>query len=182
MKIIHLILLAATFLGLSITSALAGEEVVGNTPPTPESTITPVSATQTLSQSAGVIQNNTGIGNLGTPNCTGTCFFTLFKVIPNGSSTAYEASVGVIWQINSPENTQAQAMKIRADSDRENMAAQTDITLVEKLSAALAANNMDLANAIAIMLAKRWGYSDYRQLIKDIRDRRTVAPTKALSD
>jgi hypothetical protein len=73
-------------------------------------------------------------------------------------------------------------MKIRADSDRENMAAQTDITLVEKLSAALAANNMDLANAIAIMLAKRWGYSDYRQLIKDIRDRRTVAPTKALSD
>jgi hypothetical protein len=182
MKILHISLLATMILGLSITTATAGEEIAGNTPPTNEPTITPVSANQTLSQSAGVIQNNTGIGNLGTPNCTGTCFFTLFKVMPNSSSTTYEASVGIIWQINSPENTQAQAMKIRADSERENMAAQTDITLVEKLSAALAANNMDLANAIAIMLAKRWGYSDYRQLIRDIRDRGTVSPTKALSD
>jgi NACalpha-BTF3-like transcription factor len=182
MKILHLSLLGTVLFGLSISPASAGAEIAGNTPTTNESTIAPVSATQTLSQQAGVIQNNTGIGTLGTPNCTGTCFFTLIKLMPNGSSTNYEASVGAIWQISSPENTQAQAMKIRADSDRENMVAQTDISLVEKLSAALAANNMDLANAIAIMLAKRWGYSDYRQLIRDIRDRGTVASTKAPSD
>jgi hypothetical protein len=112
MKIRHISLLATMLLGLSTTTAIASEEIAGNTPPTNESTIAPVSATQTLSQQAGVIQNNTGIGTLGTPNCTGTCLFTLFKVMPNGSSTTYEASVGVIWQISSPENTQAQAMRI----------------------------------------------------------------------
>jgi hypothetical protein len=173
MKILHLSLIMTAFLTLPISPASAGAET--NAPIPNEPILTPVGSTSTLSQQAGVIQNNTGIGTLGTPNCTGTCLFTLIKVIPNGSSTTVEASVGVIWQISSPENTQAQASKIRADAERDNLAAQTDIVLVEKLSAALEANKLDLANAIAILLAKRWGYSDYRQLIRDIRDRRTTS-------
>jgi hypothetical protein len=170
MKILYLSLLMTAFLTLPTSPASAGAET--NAPTTTnEPTLNPINSTSPLSQQVGFIQNNNGTGTLGIPNCTGTCLFTLIKVIPTSGSTTVEASVGAIWQLSSPENIQAQAYKIRADAERENLATQTDIGLVEKLSMAMESNKLDLANAIAILLAKRWGYSDYHQLVRDVRNR-----------
>jgi hypothetical protein len=69
----------------------------------------------------------------------------------------------------SPESTPAQNACILAENQRD--------ALTKKLAEAIENKKPERANAIAIILAQRLGYNDYRQLLKDIRNRfTTTAP------
>jgi hypothetical protein len=175
MKSIYTSLLSATLLMTSIEPAQAGNET--SPPPTinpansnipAESNLSPISTNSNLSQQAGVIQNNSGWGGFGTPNCGGACLVANVRVVPNGNSNNIEASIGLMWQFSSPENIQAQAHKAKTDAEREQLTAQTDLTLIEKLAAAIEKKQPVVVNAIAMILAKRFGYSDYQQYLRDV--------------
>jgi hypothetical protein len=135
--------------------------------------ILPAAATSSINQQAGVIQNN-GLGSYGSlsyPSCSGVCVFAIGRTTRTGNADPnVEAVVGVVWQINSPENTQAQNARILAETQRDSLNNQTTLALVEKLAEAIETDKPERANAIAIVLAPRLGYSDYRQLLKDVRD------------
>jgi hypothetical protein len=73
-----------------------------------------------------------------------------------------------MWQFSSPENIQAQANKAKADAEREQLTAQTDISLIEKLGTAIEKKQPVIVNAIAMILAKRFGYGDYQQYLRDV--------------
>jgi hypothetical protein len=174
MKSIYTSLLSATLLIIPIESAQAGNET--SPPPTinpansnipSESTLPPISSNSNLSQQAGFIQNN-GWGGIGSPNCGGACVFANVRVVPNGTSNNIEASIGMMWQFSSPENIQAQANRAKIDAEREQLIAQTDLALVEKLADAIEKKQVPKINAIAMILAKRLGYSDYQKYLRDV--------------
>ena len=174
MKSTYIYLVIAAIIPFSIEAAQTGGDSNSATTTTPapsgisSETLTPTGTTSTLSQQAGVIQNNSGIGTVGYPNCTGTCIFSNMRVVPNGSSNNIEASIGVVWQISSPESIQAQANKAKIDAEREQLTTQTDLALTEKLAEAIEKKQLERVNAIAIILAKRLGYSDYRKYLQEV--------------
>lgn len=174
MKSLPLCFLTTTLLIISIESAIAGSETSPATTPsspnTPESSLPAIGSTSTLSQQAGVIQNNSGWGGFGSaPNCAGACVFANVRVLPNGNANSIEATIGFVWQISSPEQAQAQANRAKTDAEREQLTAQTDLSLSEKLADAIERQQPERVNAIAMILAKRLGYSDYHQYLRDIR-------------
>ncbi len=131
------------------------------------------STTPSINQQAGVIQNN-GLGSHGSlsyPSCAGVCIFAIGRTTRTGNiDPSVEAVVGVVWQISSPENTQAQNTRILAETQRDSLNNQTTLALVEKLAEAIENNKPERANAIAIILASRLGYSNYQQLLKDVHN------------
>jgi hypothetical protein len=133
--------------------------------------ILPASTTSSINQQAGVIQNN-GLGSYGSlsyPSCSGVCVFAIGRTTRTGNADpSVEAVVGVVWQINSPENTQAQTARILAESQKDSLNNQSTLVLTEKLAEAIEANKPERVNAIAIILSPRLGYSNYRQLLKDV--------------
>lgn len=145
---------------------------------TPPGTNEILPATSSINQQAGVIQNN-GLGSYGSlsyPSCAGVCVFAIGRTTRNGNTDpSVEAVVGVVWQINSPENTQAQNARILAETQRDSLNNQTTLALVEKLAEAIETDKPERANAIAIILAPRLGYSDYRQLLRDVRNNSSTA-------
>jgi hypothetical protein len=148
-------------------------------PTTPGATeILPVSATSSINQQAGVIQNN-GLGSYGSlsyPSCSGVCIFAIGRTTRTGNSDpSIEAVAGVVWQINSPENTYAQNSRILAETQQASLNNQTTLVLIEKLAEAIENNKPERANAIAIILAPRLGYKDHRQLLRDVRNVRQSA-------
>jgi hypothetical protein len=71
-----------------------------------------------------------------------------------------------------PENTPAQNARILAENQRDSLT----FALTGKLAEAIENKKPERANAIAIILAQRLGYRDYRQLLEDIRRSTTTAP------
>jgi hypothetical protein len=140
--------------------------------------ILPATATSSINQQAGVIQNN-GLGSYGSlsyPSCAGVCVFAIGRTTRTGNADpSIEAVAGIVWQINSPENTQAQTARILAESQRDSLNNQSTLVLIEKLAEAIETNKPERANAIAIILSPRLGYSDYRQLLKDVHNNNYIA-------
>jgi hypothetical protein len=140
----------------------------------PTNPITPSPATSSLTTSipnqTGVIQfNNTGLSALTYPNCGGTCLFAIGRLVPtsNGSTSA-EAVAGVVWQLRSPENTQAEAQRLLIKAQTENLTQESTLLLTEKLADALEQRKPERIKLLAILLAKRLGYSDYYQLLQQL--------------
>jgi hypothetical protein len=135
--------------------------------------ILPTITNPSINQQAGVIQNN-GLGNYGSlsyPSCSGACVFAIGRTSRTGNSDpSVEAVVGVVWQINSTENTYAQNARILAESQQNSLNNQTTLVLTEKLAEAIENNKLERANAIAIILAPRLGYKDHNQLLRDVRN------------
>ncbi|MEM6399179.1 MAG: hypothetical protein AAF757_02955 [Cyanobacteria bacterium P01_D01_bin.116] len=129
------------------------------------------------SQQTGVIQfNNSEFGNLSSPSCSGSCAYVRTRVSPNSyGSVGVEVVGGFTWQINSHEAGLAQANQKLIEIRKENLATQMNTTLMEKLVNAIENNKPERTNAIAIILAKRLGYRDYRTLIRDIRGGKPTA-------
>jgi len=140
---------------------------------TTTTTSSPLSTTQLNSQQTGVIQfNNSGLSALTYPNCEGACIFAVGRVVPSsGGSSSLEAVAGVIWQLNSPSNTQAQANKLVAQAQSENLIQESNVSLAEKLAEAIESGKQDRANLLAIILAKRLGYSSHLQLLQEMKRR-----------
>ncbi len=134
--------------------------------------ILPANTNSSINQQAGVIQNN-GLGSYGSisyPSCAGVYVFAIGRATRTGNADpSIEAVAGIVWQINSPENTQAQNARILAETQRDSLNNQSTLVLVEKLAEAIETDKPERANAIAIILASRLGYNDYRQLLKDVR-------------
>jgi hypothetical protein len=118
-----------------------------------------------INQQADFIQNNgSGFSGLTYPNCQGLCIFAISKI---NSRQNWEAVGGVVWQVSSPENTQAETNRLIVQAQREKLEQEDTITLVEKLSEAIEKKKIERANFLAIILAKKLGYSSFEQLLKD---------------
>jgi hypothetical protein len=113
-------------------------------------------------------------GNFTAPCSSRFCVTGDVRVTNNGSSNIngnsspqVESGVGIIFNSNPPD-------VLRAESER--FTAETNyllnlVTLQEKLAFAIANNHTESANAIAIVLAPKLGYTDFHKLIEDIRNR-----------
>ena len=167
-------------LATTANSALAGTDAVGTTPPqvvpspTAAENVLPISSgTVPINQSAGVIQNN-GFGSFSYPACSGWCAFGIVKTSVTGNSPSAEAMVGIIWQIDSPEKTNAQATLLQAQTQQDTLEHQTVTTLMEKLAEAIEKNLPERVNIIAIILAKKLGYSNHRQFLAEVYNTNTT--------
>jgi hypothetical protein len=139
-----------------------------NTQP-PPGTANPISTTTfpSINQQADFIQNNSaGFSNLTYPNCQGACIFAIGRT--NNRQT-WEAVGGIVWQISSPENTQAKTNRLIVQSEREKLERESTVILIEKLADAIESGKSERANLLAIILAKRLGYSDPQQLLREAR-------------
>jgi hypothetical protein len=115
----------------------------------------------------GVIQQfNNGLNSLSQPNCSSpVCLFSFVR----NSTQGTEILGGAIWQLgSSPSDTQAEAQKLLAIAQKEKIDQESTLILTDKLAEAIEAKKMERAKLYAISLAKRLGYSDYRQLLKEI--------------
>ncbi|WP_375494389.1 hypothetical protein [uncultured Nostoc sp.] len=187
---IHLTLTAALLLVLCIDKvALAGggettpaAETSGTLPLTSnnETTVSTsssinqqqtVGTSSSVSQQTGVIQfNNSGLSALTYPNCGGACIFAIGRAVPlSNGITSWETVAGVVWQLSSPDKTQAEANKMIAETQSENLAQESNLVLAEKLADAIESGKQERANILAILLSKRLGYSDYLRLLREMK-------------
>lgn len=175
-------LVCALFSSFSIQAAYAGggEGVTSNsitsntnTETNPNASISSnVSSTgSTVGQQTGIIQfNNSGVSNLSYPNCNGACAFAMGRAVPlSNGTTGVEAIAGVIWQFSSPENIQAQSNRLLAKAESERLEQESTVALASKLADALETDRKERANLLAIILAKRLGYSNYIDLLQNVR-------------
>ncbi|MEH2147072.1 hypothetical protein [Nostoc sp.] len=130
-----------------------------------------VGTSSSISQQTGVIQfNNSGLSALTYPNCGGACIFAIGRAIPlSNGMTSWETVAGVVWQLSSPEKTQAEANKMIAETQSENLAQESNLILAEKLADAIESGKQERANILAILLSKRLGYSDYLRLMQEMK-------------
>ncbi len=81
----------------------------------------------------------------------------------NGSSNnGIQWKAGVSWRPNAPEVTQV-------ETERTKQRLEENRSLTVALAEALAQNKTELARGLAILLAPRLNYSDYRVLIAELR-------------
>jgi hypothetical protein len=149
-------------------SATTASPQVVPAPATTEN-IPSLSSNQPIAQSSGFTQNNGyGYGNLGYPACGGLCVFAIGKTSVTGNTSTAEAMVGVIWQIDSPEKTNAQATLRQVQIQQDALEHQNVSSLTEKLADAIEKNLPERVNIIAIVLAKKLGYSNHRQFLAEV--------------
>jgi hypothetical protein len=154
-----------------------------NIPATPTTTVTEIipnlTSTSPINQQAGIINNSGSYGgSLTIPSCSGLCVFGIGRTVRNGNSDpSFEAMVGAVWQISSPENTYAQNARILAETQQAIVNNQTNLTLTKELSEAIEKKQFSRVNAIAIILAKRVGYSDFRKYLADVFNIQTITST-----
>jgi hypothetical protein len=102
------------------------------------------------------------------PNCSGTCLFAIGK---NDRQNGWQLTTGIVWNINSPEKTQAESSKIVAMAQSQKTSLDINLILMEKLTQAISSEQTEQANGLAIILASRLGYTDYKSLIKEIKSK-----------
>lgn len=149
-------------------SALAGSggNETGVNPPTE----VPAPITTQVNQQNGLLQINGVSSNLTSPNCSSGCAYGAIRVFPgyNGASRSVEGIAGVIWQFNSPESSQAEATKLNAELQKY----KTEHDIIEglslKLAEAIEQNKIERAYIIAIILAPKLRYEDYRVLLREV--------------
>lgn len=79
----------------------------------------------------------------------------------SGGNLRWQASV--IWRLNAPEVSQAEAERIK-------QRLEDNKTLITTLAEAIAQNKTELARGIAIILAPRLNYSDPKVLIAELKE------------
>ncbi|MDZ8052203.1 MAG: hypothetical protein RMX68_030350 [Aulosira sp. ZfuVER01] len=100
------------------------------------------------------------------PSCNKQlCGFIMLRTTPYGS----ESGAGIVFQLGgSSEETIAESQKLLAIAQKEKLDQESTLILTEKLAEAIEAKKIERAKLYAISLAKKLGYADYRQLMKDI--------------
>lgn len=150
-----------SFVGIDTAFADAG---TNSTPTVTENSNVTLQDTTSIQQNG--IQFNGFSNPLTPPSCNKPlCSFIMFRNTPYGS----ESSAGIVFQLGkSPENTQAESQKLLAIAQKEKLDQESTVILADKLSEAIENNKTERANLYAIILAKKLGLADYRQLLKDI--------------
>jgi hypothetical protein len=100
------------------------------------------------------------------PSCSKQlCGFIMLRNTPYGS----ESNAGIVFQLGgSYEDTQAESQRLFNMAQKEKLDQESTVILIEKLAEAIETKKMERAKLYAISLAKRLGYTDYRQLLKEI--------------
>jgi hypothetical protein len=145
--------------------------------PITTASITPVTSQSYINQSADFIQNNSsGLSTLTYPSCQGTCLFAIGRM---NTKNQWEAVVGSIWQLSSPNGRQAKANQRLAESQAKTTemltqsqvnktALESEAILIEKIAAAISAKNFPLAKGLAAVLAKQTGNNVYENLLQEM--------------
>jgi hypothetical protein len=155
------------------TLAGAGEVSIPTTTPTviPANNITPIESTTTqVNQPYGGIVQFNGYSNPSIPNCSSSCTYLNLRVLPsnNGASQAFEGTIGFIFQNNFTEKYQAESIKLTSELQKYRVEHEIIDYLSRQLADALENNKFDRARIIAINLAPKLGYSDYRIYLQKI--------------
>jgi hypothetical protein len=177
MRLKYIASLAATAVIIPYPMSFAIAQVSPETQPilsetvAPINTNIPIQGTTNFDQTGVVQQFNNGFNSLSQPNCnTKICLFTLIR----NSSQGTELLGGAVWQLGGSANdTQAEAYKLLAIAQKEKLDQESTVILTDKLAEAIENNKTERAKLYAISLAKRLGYADYHQLLKEI-----ITPTK----
>jgi hypothetical protein len=124
----------------------------------------------------GIIQVNNGYGNPGSTSCGGGCAYLNIRASPTtngaGATNNIEGSAGVVWQFGSTEAAQSQAIRLTSELQKYKTEQEIIEYLSRQLADALENNRLDRARIIAITLAPKIGYSDYRVLLKTVTNGR----------
>jgi hypothetical protein len=131
----------------------------------------PINSAPSIDQPANI--NNTNNYNPDSystsyPSCSGTCLFAIGK---NDRQSGWQLTTGIVWNINSPERTQAESSKILATAQSQKTNLDINLLLMEKLTQAIFSERTEQVNGLAIILASRLGYLDYKSLIKEIKSK-----------
>jgi hypothetical protein len=127
-----------------------------------------------LSVQQSGLNNLTNIGTTTSPNCGGFC---LYGNIKSGSSTSnnfnslsgsqFEGSLGFMWQITSPDQTNLETQRRLAESQIGKTEDELKFSWMKALTAAINTGNIADANGIAILLAPKLGKTP-RQLLNEV--------------
>ena len=161
-QIVATTLLLVTFNALIPKTATAGE-----TSPTITPGITWANSTNNSNQpNNGFVQNNSTFNSLS--SCTRSCAFINVDVSENiNGRQNTNFTFGAMITDTSLQDKQAQ---LQAQLQTFSLHEQTKQTLIEKLGEAIERNQPERANAIAMQLAPILGYSDYLQLLRDVKN------------
>jgi hypothetical protein len=114
--------------------------------------------------------NSGSFSNLTIPNCAGGCAYSTIRLAPGSSATPQniEAVVGVTWQFNSPELAQNQVNRTIAELQKYKTEYEIIDALSIQLANAIENSQFERARIIAIVLAPKVGYPDYRLYLQKI--------------
>lgn len=162
-----IIICLCSFVGMG--AAIADSETNSTTTETDASKTTPQDTTS-IQQNGVQVNGFNGFNGFTTPltppPCSKQwCGFVMHRTTPYGNET----DAGIIFQLgDSPETIQAEAQKLLAMAQKEKLDQESTVILIEKLAEAIETKKMEKAKLYAMVLAKRLGYTDYRQLLNDI--------------
>jgi hypothetical protein len=122
-------------------------------------------STYNIQQQADAINYSSRNSSMSHPNCRGTCIFAVGRVDNQGGT---EAIAGVLWQLSSPENTLSQTQQIITQVEADNLEQESTTALAEKIAEALETGKKERATLLAIILAKRLGYTSHEHLLQDM--------------
>jgi hypothetical protein len=119
---------------------------------------------------SSIIQVNNGSAGVG--GCGGGCAYFNIRAVPSttgfGATTLIEGSTGFVWQFGSAEAAQSQAIRLTSELQKYKTEQEIIDYLSRQLADALESNRLDRARIIAITLAPKIGYSNYRLLLRTI--------------
>jgi hypothetical protein len=160
----------------------AGSSEIQPTPTEQVSAPEQPSITSPVSQNASAlslqqngINNFASIGTTTVPNCGGLCFYGNIKSGSssingfNSSTTGsqFEGSLGFMWQITSPDQTNVETQRRLADSTIGKSEDELRFSWMKELTTAIRTGNMAEANGVAILLAPKLGKTP-QQLLNEV--------------
>jgi hypothetical protein len=118
-----------------------------------------------INQTNGLLPFNGSFPSSSTPQiCHSGCFYTQGRILDR----QVEAIVGVIFQFGSPDGNQGEAVKILSQTQQHRSEQEITNLLSQQLADAIERKQFERSRLIAITLAPRLGYKNYRDLLKDV--------------
>ena len=164
-----------TFVAIALLPAIATHAESLPPTPSPAGAPNPSGEVSNINQ-AGSIQVN-GYSGQNVPNCVGGCIYTNVRVAPNiyGARTV-EGTVGLVWQFSSPEAAQGRSIELTATLQKYRAEQEIINSLNIQLAEALENGKFDRARIIAISLAPKLGYADYRVFLQKVTGGKFINP------
>jgi hypothetical protein len=170
---------------LTTHTALAG----GATATSTTSTLNPLptgSTTPTTSTSSEVVNpiqvqqfsNWSGSSSLVPPNCNSGCTYAVARVSPStyGSSAPnLEVMVGVTLTFGASDGGAAELNRLNGEMNKYRTEHEIRLALSEKLAAAIEEGKIERARIIAMNLAPMLGYKDYRLLLAEVSNPKSIS-------
>ena len=144
---------------------------------TPNSEIATTSTSTYVPQQTGIVQfNNSSQSTLTYPNCGGICTFGIVRLTPNNNGRMNpEAVIGVVMQLDSPENRYASAQQSLSKAQSDRIAQEGQLAILTKLADAVENCQDSRANLLALSAAKSLGITPEELLSHAYKQPRTCS-------